>query len=328
MATISPSIDIHDIVSIKKAVAAGINIGGSQSPSRVVELPGELVVKYGRTVWRSEFLAMELIRQHTTIPTPVPLSYLSEEDNGATPRRLRKGYLVMSKLPGVRMIDVLSELDEASCSSLSEQLGKYIDQLRTLDAMGSWEMVGKKGHYHQGYFTLLPWSLQREIKSNPCSATCTGDFVDYFIKASPPAIVSDEERQRELDAFDPDRPSSFTHGDLVPDNIMVDMSVAQCPCITGIFDWELAGWYPYFWDYFRASSRRWHYKPEQWSNWAKIFSPCIESYVEEAKSFEMLLYWTYDGAFEMPSSSRWVTLLRIITTIATPVSCSFSSVQV
>lgn len=213
------------------------------------------------------------------------------------------GYLVMTKLPGVTMVDVLAELDEGSCAHLSEQLGQYMGQLRVLDSMGSWEMVGKKGRYHQGYFKLLPWSLgPREVESNPCSASCARDFFDYFFKASPPAIVSDEKRKRALDVFDLDRPSSFTHGDLLPENIMLDMTVAGRPRITGIFDWELAGWYPYFWDCFRALSRIWQYKPGQWSNWMRIFSPCIESHVKEAESFDMILYWTYDGASEMTSS--------------------------
>ncbi|EIM91485.1 uncharacterized protein STEHIDRAFT_42084, partial [Stereum hirsutum FP-91666 SS1] len=220
----------------------------------VRELPGGLVVKYGWTVWRSEFLAMELVRKYTTIPTPVPLSYLSEEeDKYVKPNRPRMGYIVMTKLPGVRMIDVLADLDEESCVHLSKQLSQYLGQLRTLDSMGGWEMVGKKGRYHQGFFTRLPWSLQQEMRANPCSATCAYDFLDYFIKASPPAIVSDEKIKRVLDAFDLKHPSSFTHGDLLPENIMVDISVAGRPRITGIFDWELAGWYPYFWDYSRAS---------------------------------------------------------------------------
>lgn len=202
------------------------------------------------------------------------------------------------------MIDVLADLDDGSCVHLSEQLGQYLGQLRTLDSMGRWEMVGKKGRYHQGYFKLLPWSLERQTQPNPCSATCALDFLDYFFKACPSPIVPDGVRKRALDAFDLNRSSSFTHGDLLPENIMVDMSVAGRPRITGIFDWELAGWYPYFWDYFRAASRRLPYKAGQWSNWVKIFSPCIESHVEENNAFGTLLYWTYDGVFEMPWTTK------------------------
>ncbi|KAI0032374.1 hypothetical protein K488DRAFT_33700, partial [Vararia minispora EC-137] len=41
----------------------------------------------------------------------------------------------------------------------------------------------------------------------------------------------------------------FTHGDLVPKNIMVDPSDGYR--ITGILDWENAGFYPSFWEYCR-----------------------------------------------------------------------------
>lgn len=61
-----PPIDIHDLTSLKQAIATGIDLlpSGSQSPAQVVELPGlELVVKFGWTVWRSEFLAMNLVQK-------------------------------------------------------------------------------------------------------------------------------------------------------------------------------------------------------------------------------------------------------------------------
>ena len=39
--------------------------------------------------------------------------------------------------------------------------------------------------------------------------------------------------------------SVFTHADIAPHNILVD-DKGQ---ITGILDWELAGWYPEYWEY-------------------------------------------------------------------------------
>ncbi len=39
--------------------------------------------------------------------------------------------------------------------------------------------------------------------------------------------------------------SVSTHGDIAPRNILVDESGR----ITGIIDWELAGWYPEYWEY-------------------------------------------------------------------------------
>lgn len=44
--------------------------------------------------------------------------------------------------------------------------------------------------------------------------------------------------------FPTDGQVHFTHGDLLPHNILVDGSK-----ITAIFDWETAGYYPDFWEY-------------------------------------------------------------------------------
>lgn len=39
----------------------------------------------------------------------------------------------------------------------------------------------------------------------------------------------------------------FTHADIAPRNIMVENGR-----ITGIIDWEEAGWYPEYWEYIKA----------------------------------------------------------------------------
>lgn len=63
--------------------------------------------------------------------------------------------------------------------------------------------------------------------------------------------------------------SVFTHGDLTPRNIMVD----RAGRITGIVDWENAGWYPDYWEYANimkpSKDRDWiawmdSTKPQEW----------------------------------------------------------------
>lgn len=41
----------------------------------------------------------------------------------------------------------------------------------------------------------------------------------------------------------------FSHGDLVPENVLVDSATGQ---IIGLTDLEFAGWHPYFYDKTRA----------------------------------------------------------------------------
>ena len=56
----------------------------------------------------------------------------------------------------------------------------------------------------------------------------------------------------------------FTHGDLVPKNIMVD---AEGVRITGIIDWGNSGFYPSYWEYCRM-----HDANSDKMGWAKILS--------------------------------------------------------
>lgn len=51
--------------------------------------------------------------------------------------------------------------------------------------------------------------------------------------------------------------SVFTHGDIAPRNIMVD----ENGNITGIIDWEWAGWYPDYWEYAQIM------RPAFWGDW-------------------------------------------------------------
>ena len=60
--------------------------------------------------------------------------------------------------------------------------------------------------------------------------------------------------------------SVFTHADIAPRNIMVD----QTHHITGILDWEAAGWYPDYWEYINI------WKPSNdydWQTWMDRTAP-------------------------------------------------------
>ena len=61
--------------------------------------------------------------------------------------------------------------------------------------------------------------------------------------------------------------SVFTHGDIAPRNIMVD----ETHRITGILDWETAGWYPDYWEY--SNIMRPAYGYEDWQAWMDRTAP-------------------------------------------------------
>ena len=61
--------------------------------------------------------------------------------------------------------------------------------------------------------------------------------------------------------------SVFTHADIAARNIMVDESHH----ITGILDWEAAGWYPDYWEY--ANIMRPACRHGDWQEWMRHTAP-------------------------------------------------------
>lgn len=253
-----PCARFPDISSVKAAIQRGRQLAKAYKVL-VIEVD-DVVVKYGRRVYKSEALAVQLVRNATTVPLPRAYAYFSEP---ATERRDRCGYLVMEKVAGVPLVDVLPRLDDASCDKIALQLRTYLSSLRSIPSAGRWGIVGKNGIFHGGLFRYMhhPLTEDQRRHGNPCVATCTGDVFEYFAKASDDETGARETEIKQLaPGVDYSRPAIFSHGDLVPENIMVDEASGS---ITAIMDWERAGWYPYFWDESLASMRMSAYQSSQ-----------------------------------------------------------------
>ncbi|KAF9512262.1 hypothetical protein BS47DRAFT_1088582 [Hydnum rufescens UP504] len=69
-----------------------------------------------------------------------------------------------------------------------------------------------------------------------------GEFLDHFRRILL-LFCTNKFTEGLLSEFPRNAPTVFTHGDLVPPNIMVDGTT-----ITGIIDWATAGFYPEYWE--------------------------------------------------------------------------------
>lgn len=79
-----------------------------------------------------------------------------------------------------------------------------------------------------------------------------------------------------------DHRAVLTHGDLSPRNIIV-----QDNKITGLIDWEIAGWFPEYWEYVKFFHRPFIHK--DWFDYASnIFS---EPYIEDLINYEGIHRW-------------------------------------
>ena len=188
----------------------------------------------------NEQAALQLVHQHTRIPVPRPLDLVSDA---------RTSYLLMTRAPGKRLgayIDILNE-DEAAL--LARDLQQWLTELRA-----------------------IPW--HDATAPPPISGTLGGPLHDHRVNMGTPSVeytdfkgpfATEDEFNTSLQmpgAIPGLTHSSghrivFTHGDLNMRNVLMHNGR-----LSGIVDWENAGWCPEYWDLTKAFfitklNRRW-----------------------------------------------------------------------
>jgi Ser/Thr protein kinase RdoA (MazF antagonist) len=79
----------------------------------------------------------------------------------------------------------------------------------------------------------------------------------------------------------------FTHGDIKHHNILVD----EEGHITGLLDWESAGWYPEFWEYTTAL----RFVPKDFWWYEFLMKAGAQQYLEESECEKALASLTADS---------------------------------
>lgn len=293
----------HDLPSLRKLIRNGQSLRDESvyAPARVVQIGGGLVVKYGDTVRLSEALATELVRTETHIPVPRVLAYFREAEP-AYPHGV--GYIVMEQVSGVMLSEVLDTLHDDAIERITHQLSDYLLEMKKLDRPDEWGMVGKDGVYHRDPRFNYQHPGRGELGpfvSNPLRAKCCRDVIEYFARGTDRSHNEEwaAEAQAIVNSFDNTHPSSFCHPDLVPENIMVNVDEGR---ITGIIDWQGAGWYPYFWMSWVARNREQVYSRIQAERWNRIWIAMMKEYPESRGLGKLV--WEAEGCgFEDYSGS-------------------------
>ncbi|WEW60684.1 hypothetical protein PRK78_006171 [Emydomyces testavorans] len=227
---------------------------------RVLLLTPNHIVKYGSSdSILSEARAIQFVSQNTTVPVPKILA--------AFQTRSGNSYFLMEKCPGVPLCNVLPDLSPGEKRSVLLQLRRYMDELRALKPPRP-GMVGSTD-----YSSLDDWRLHG-------SACGPFESVTDFHKAirgglefpsghedCDNLITAQESRSYNI---------NYTHGDLAFRHIYyLDGRV------TGIIDWESAGWYPDYWEYVMTWDSFWD-NPEL-KNEISVF---LDPFPEEQKMEE------------------------------------------
>jgi aminoglycoside phosphotransferase (APT) family kinase protein len=192
------------------------------------------VIKSGDRVRPSEEYAMRLVRQYTSVPIPNPVSF---EFKGPSVGEIR-----MSYVQGITLESCWLSLEDDAKLNLCNQIWATIQQLR---------QIPKPSQFEDRFLCYA-------------DGTLCNDVLVKDLEYPPRPLLDDESVRRriaeryhhyngrrytreEIFSMLPNSTASvFTHADMSPRNILVDKNTLQ---ITGVLDWECAGWYPDYWEY-------------------------------------------------------------------------------
>jgi len=207
---------------------------------RVVSI-GDIIVKYGETVVIEQAEATSFVSSNTTIPVPKILRATTLDN---------KNHIYMTRLSGTPLSECVRSLSQSELETIALELKHYLDQLRGLkikdyeksEFLGSLnggpclDKIFCSGRPQRG-----PFRTEREMYENICDR-----MVDLRSWGRNKPDNYDHIRRR-MYRENSNHAITFTHGDLSPCNILV-----QEGHVTGILDWEEAGWYPECWEYIKA----------------------------------------------------------------------------
>ncbi|KAJ3914098.1 kinase-like domain-containing protein [Lentinula edodes] len=198
--------------------------------SSVFQLPFGLYVKLSRTP--NEASAMEYVRTRTTIPVPAILDC-----------PYCRWLIVMRTLPGKPVSEwegpKLGNAPKEQLQNLQDGLADWVNQLRALAPLDPHRVSGFLGGGVQSF------------RIND-SFTPVGPFrnpAEFFLLKR---LIAERPHK--------DYKICFTHGDILPFNILADDELR----LTGLIDWECAGWMPEYWEK-AASLRSAWIRAEPWS---------------------------------------------------------------
>jgi hypothetical protein len=201
-----------------------------------VPISKHLIIKTGPFVHLTEAATLIFLAEKTSIPVPrVHCAFIHKN----------RAVIVMERIQGISVAQAWSSWSDADREAIIKQLRSMFQELRALppppDA-GISSCVGGSL-----YDLRIPRSSPRFGPFKTIQ-----DFHLWLrgdLRLKDHTERKDDPNWEEIKAMitkqdGPWPPPVFTHGDLNPTNILVSGNR-----VTGIIDWEFAGWYPHYWEY-------------------------------------------------------------------------------
>lgn len=207
----------------------------SWTPGAVTRLPFNLYLKNGNvghvhrgtdTSHANQARAMDLVERHTQIPAPRTIDVIS------TPKL---SFLLMTRAPGTPLGHLLIYMSDAEIAQLVQDLRRCLWQMVAIPNPFSpqWAICSAHG---EGCFDFR---LNGSTRVDNIRFKSEAEFNEFLLSEVP-----ESEREQATRTLSIIHRIYFTHGDLNMRNILIDKGK-----LSGIVDWENAGWLPEYWDY-------------------------------------------------------------------------------
>lgn len=210
------------------------------SPSRgVVRLNSTTVVKFGSYNASEEFTMLDYISKHTNIPVPQPLGCV---------RIGETSYIFITFIPCEVLERRWPTLTAVQKASIRRQLNVMLAEMRSLPRptdtpLGTLSVPHVCKDYHM------------TISVSPPDIQTVSQLHDFLV-SRPFSNVSPSYlrwlRSQLRDCYQ----VVLSHCDLHPRNILVMDDPDGMVRISGIIDWEMGGWYPEYWEMYKALNTR------------------------------------------------------------------------
>ena len=246
--------------------------GNEPSADQKVVVIGPYAIKYGKYLSQLEGENLLFLERYAP-RIPAPKLYAMWRGDGTN----SEFFIIMDRVPGIPLNELWPILGDLDKTQILNKLRDIFESLHSLPSSGFF------GSIHRG---PIPYHLFWDAKGDP---TITGPFnhgremiiglakrsrANSALNGKHPYLAEFFERHL-APALD-DHSPTFCHSDVQPKNIIVNTAPEDTmqgrDFRVSIIDWEVAGWYPSYWEYAAAFlSFRWD--EDDWPNRSEDFIP-------------------------------------------------------
>ncbi|KAI1261920.1 kinase-like domain-containing protein [Xylariaceae sp. FL1019] len=232
------------VATYRTLARAGKYLYGTSSSLDVQRLPFGLYLKMrprsGQPGLANECNALDLVRRFTTITIPRPLDFISHSSHA---------YLITSQLRGIPVGMMIDSMSNDATAALVSDLRKCINQLRAIPntVAGTSAVTDTRGLaiYDGRVIVKAPYDEVRGDYHGPFETE--REFNNLLKSYHLPDVEHEDSHAMVL-----------SHADINMRNVLVDDDGR----LSGVVDWEMAGWYPEYWEYTKTHftvKRKWRW---------------------------------------------------------------------